>query len=113
MKCLKRVLAGVLCLCLWIPLGAAAAPLEEGQPMELTSPSAILAEAATGAVIFEQNADEKREVASITKMMTALLTFEALERGDTALDAQVTVTPNAAAMKGSQALLDANAVYRL
>ena len=80
MKCLKRVLAGALCL--WIPLAGAAAPLEEGQPMELTSPSAILAEAATGTVIFEKNADERREVASITKLMTALLTFEALEQGD-------------------------------
>ena len=113
MKCLKRVLAGALCLCLWMPLAGAAAPMEEGQPMELTSPSAILAEAATGTVIFEKNADERREVASITKLMTALLTFEALERGDATLDSQVTVSPNAAAMKGSQALLDANAVYRL
>ena len=98
MKCLKRMLAGALCLCLWMPLAGAAAPLEEGQPMELTSPSAILAEAATGTVIFEKNADERREVASITKLMTALLTFEALERGDATLDTQVTVRPNAAAM---------------
>ena len=49
MKCMKRVLAGALCLCLWTPLAGAAAPIEEGQPMELTSPSAILAEAAFGA----------------------------------------------------------------
>ncbi|MGN1368651.1 MAG: D-alanyl-D-alanine carboxypeptidase family protein [Aristaeellaceae bacterium] len=81
--------------------------------MTLTSPAAILAETATGAVIFEKNADEKREVASITKLMTALLVLEALDRGDVKLADQVQVSQNAAAMKGSQALLDANAAYSL
>lgn len=115
---LQRILAAVLSLCLWLPMtGAAAAsggrPLEEGQPLSLVSPSVLLAETDTGTVIFEKNADEKREVASITKLMTALLVLEALDRGDVALTDQVTVSPNAAAMKGSQALLDANAVYSL
>ena len=110
----KRILAAMLALCLWIPMtGAAAQPLEDGQPLSLTSPSAILAETATGTVIFEKNADERREVASITKLMTALLVLEALDKGSATLEDQVTVSPNAAAMKGSQALLDANAVYRL
>lgn len=110
----RRFLAVVVTLCLWTPLACAAAePLESGQPLALTSPSAILAETATGAVIFEKNADERREVASITKLMTVLLVFEALERGDVTLEDQVTVSQTAAAMKGSQALLDANAQYRL
>lgn len=114
----RRITAAMLCVCLWVSLAAGASasgskPLEDGQPVNLTSPSAILAETATGTVIFEKNADERREVASITKMMTALLVFEALERGDIALTDQVTVSQNAAAMKGSQALLDANAVYSL
>lgn len=109
----RRIMAAMLALCLWIPMTAAAAPLEEGQPLSLTSPSAILAETATGTVIFEKNADERREVASITKLMTALLVFEAIDKGNASLEDQVTVSPNAAAMKGSQALLDANAVYRL
>ena len=109
----RRFLAALLALCLWVPMAGAAAPLEEGQPLSLTSPSAILAETATGTVIFEKNADEKREVASITKLMTALLVFEALDKGNATLADQVTVSQNAAAMKGSQALLDANAVYKL
>ena len=45
--------------------------------------------------------------------MTALLVLEAIERGDVRLTDQVQVSANAAAMKGSQALLDANAVYSL
>lgn len=112
MKKCRRWLSALLCLSLWTPL-AAAAPLEGDTPMELTSPSAILAETATGTVIFEQNADEKREAASITKMMTALLVLEALERGECALDDQVTISEHAAGQKGSQALLDAGAVYTL
>ena len=112
MKTCRRILAAALCLCLWVPL-AGAAPLEQGTPMELTSPSVILAETATGTVIFEKNADVRREAASITKMMTALLVLEALQRGDVNLDDQVTVSTHAAGQKGSQALLDANAVYSL
>ena len=118
MTIFRRILAAALCLCLWVPtLGAAAVsgekPLEDGLPLSLTSPAVILAETDTGTIIFEKNADERREVASITKLMTALLVLEALEKGDVTLQDQVTVSANAAAMKGSQALLDANAVYSL
>ena len=47
----------------------------------LASPSAILMEASTGTVLFEKNPDEIRSPASITKIMTLILTFEAIERG--------------------------------
>lgn len=116
MKMVKRVAAAVMCAVLWFPLAGAAAdskPLEEGQPIQLTAPSAILAEVSTGTVIFEKDADAKREAASITKMMTALIVFEALEANQVSLTDQVTVSKNAAAMKGSQALLDADAAYSL
>ncbi len=46
--------------------------------VSLSSPSAILMEASTGTVLFEKNPDEMRSPASITKIMTLLLTFEAL-----------------------------------
>ena len=113
MSFFRRIFAAALTVALLLPMTAAARPLEEGTPMTLTSPAAILAETATGAVIFEKNADEKREVASITKLMTALLLLEALDRGDVKLGDSVQVSQNAAAMKGSQALLDANATYSL
>ncbi len=113
MSFFRRLLALTAVLCVLLPLTASAQPLEEGQPMTLTSPAAILAETATGAVIFEKNADERREVASITTLMTALLVLEAIDRGDVKLADQVQVSQNAAAMKGSQALLDANAAYSL
>ena len=92
---------------------ALAQPLEEGTPMTLTAPSAILIEAETGAVIFEKNADEQRPVASVTKLMTLLLLFERLDTGAITLEDKVTVSPNAAGQTGSQALIDAHAVYPL
>lgn len=114
MSFLRRSAAVLLVLCLLLPVVALAQrPLEEGTPMTLTSPAAILAETSTGTIIFEKNADERREVASITKLMTALLVLEALDRGDVSLSDSVQVSQNAAAMKGSQALLDANATYSL
>ncbi len=108
-----RCAALLLVAALFIPSLAAAAPLEDGLPIEITSPAVILAEAETGTVIFEKSADERREVASITKLMTALLVFEALEDNDIALTDQVTVSQRAAAMEGSQALLDADTDYKL
>ncbi len=107
-----RFFAALLAVLMIIP-AAGAAPLESGEPVSLTSPAAVLAEASTGTIIFEKNADEKRQVASITKLMTALLLLEDINNGTVSLTDQVIVSPNAAATKGSQALLDAGATYPL
>ncbi len=90
---------------------ALAAPLESEVPLELTSPSAILVEADSGTIIFEKNADERRQVASITKLMTLLICMEALESGEIHLSDEVIISPEAAGQIGSQALLDAGAAY--
>ena len=74
--------------------------------MELTSPSVILIEASTGQVIYEKNATERRSPASITKIMTLLLTFEALENGKIALNDSVLTSEHAASMGGSQVFLE-------
>lgn len=73
--------------------------------VEVTSPAAILIEASTGEVIFEKNADERRSPASITKIMTLLLTFEALEEGKVKLEDEVLVSEHASGMGGSQVYL--------
>ena len=75
--------------------------------------AAILIDEDSGTVLYEKNADESRPIASITKIMTLLLTFEALEEGTVSLEDQVTVSRAAAGQIGSQALLDAGAVYSL
>ncbi len=92
---------------------AGAAPLENGEPVPIASPSAVLVEAATGTVIFEKDADSKRPVASLTKLMTLLITFEELKAGRIGLEDDVTISKAAASQIGSQALLDAGATYKL
>ena len=73
--------------------------------VDVTSPAAILIEASTGEVIFEKNPDEKRSPASITKIMTLLLTFEALKAGKVTLEESVLVSAHASGMGGSQVYL--------
>ncbi len=62
-------------------------------------------DAATGQVLFEQNADEALPPASVTKVMTLLLVMEAIESGRVALTDTVTVSAKAAGMGGSQVFL--------
>ncbi len=78
--------------------------------LEVDSPSAILVEASTGEVIFEKNADQPLKPASITKIMTLLLTFEALEKGQIHLEDEVVTSAYAQSMGGSQVFLEAGEV---
>ncbi len=75
--------------------------------------SAILIEASTGRVLYEKNADEALAPASMTKIMTLLLTMEAVEKGQINLEDNVMVSENAASMGGSQVYLEANSEYTL
>jgi len=88
-------------------------PLEAGTPISITSPSVILTEASTGQVIFEKNADARRPVASVNKVMTILLTLEAIGEGRMAPDDRVTVSARASSMGGSQVFLDAGSSYKV
>ena len=72
----------------------------------IDSPSAILMEASTGTVIYEKNADEVLPPASITKIMTMILIFDALESGKIKLTDEVSVSEYAASMGGSQVFLE-------
>ena len=80
---------------------------EQTEPaVEITAPSAVLMEASTGTVIFEKDADTARPPASVTKVMTMLLIFDALSDGSISLDDEVTVSEYAASMGGSQVFLE-------
>ena len=78
----------------------------QAQPPEIGSQAAILMEASTGSVIYEKNADERRSPASITKIMTLILIFDALEEGKITLDEMVTTSAHARSMGGSQVFLE-------
>lgn len=79
----------------------------------VTSPSVILMEASTGTVIFEKNSDEKLHPASVTKIMTLLLIFDAIEEGKITLEDSVSVSEHAASMGGSQVFLEPGGKHSL
>jgi len=89
-----------------VPVPAMAAP-------EIDAPSYILMEASTGKVICEQNADERRSPASITKIMTLLLIFDYLNTGRVTLQSEVTTSAYAKSMGGSQVFLEEGEVQTL
>jgi D-alanyl-D-alanine carboxypeptidase (penicillin-binding protein 5/6) len=111
-KYLKVTLCNVLCcvMCfiflLLTPLEALAAP-----PVE--APSYILMEASTGQIICEQNAQERRSPASITKIMTLLVIFDHLGSGRVKLDSEVMTSAYAKSMGGSQVFLEEGEVQTL
>lgn len=74
--------------------------------VEVSAPSVILMETSTGTVIYEKDADTARPPASVTKIMTMLLIFDALVAGQIGLEDQVTVSEYAASMGGSQVFLE-------
>lgn len=78
----------------------------ESADLSVDAKSAILIDYDSGEVLFEQNPDEKVQVASIVKLMTILLTFEEIEAGNLSLDEMLTTTENASSMGGSQVFID-------
>ena len=76
------------------------------QAVSVQAPSAILMEASTGKILLEKEADEKRSPASVTKVMTLLLIFDALKAGKIKMTDQVTTSAYAKSMGGSQVFLE-------
>lgn len=74
--------------------------------IDIESTSAVLMEGATGRIIYEKNKDDKLKPASVTKVMTLLLIFEALEGKQISLNDEVSVSEHAASMGGSQVYLE-------
>ncbi|MBX6395579.1 MAG: D-alanyl-D-alanine carboxypeptidase [Alicyclobacillaceae bacterium] len=82
-------------------------------PPQLSVPSAILMDAGTGQILYEKNAHERRYPASMTKMMTLYLTFEAIHQGKAHLDDIVPISTNAYNTGGSQVYLDPKEKFTL
>lgn len=74
--------------------------------LTLQTPHALVMEASTGQVLYEKDADARIHPASVTKVMTVLLIFEALEQGRLTLDQEVTTSAHAKSMGGSQVFLE-------
>ena len=95
----KLAAALVAALLLAVPARAAAAP------PSVDAGAAVLVEKETGTVLYEQNAHDKLEPASVTKIMTLLLGMEAIDSGALSTEDMVTVSAHAASMGGSQVYL--------
>ena len=93
------------------PAVLAAAPANGG--LQLECRAAILMEPETGRVLYEKAPDERMPIASITKLMTLLLTFEAIRGGKLTLDTPVPVSEHAYHMGGSQIWLEPGEQFTL
>lgn len=113
---MKRVVAILLCAFLCVQ-NVYAMPengrilYEEGEAEEpagfsVSAETAVIMEASTGKVLFEKEADKELPPASVTKVMTLLLIFDAIERGQIKLEDSVTTSEQAASMGGSQVFLE-------
>ncbi len=84
----------------FLPWSVRGETVESGGP-ELAAPSAVLLEAATGNVLYEKDAHSIRPCASITKVMTLCLTFDAVEAGQLSLTDTLSASAHASSMGGS------------
>ncbi len=105
----KRIWIAFLCLIIFgttfgLPQPSCADETTGG--ILLTCPSAILMEASTKSVIYEKAPDERRSPASITKIMTAILIFDAIESGKISIEDEVVTSAYAKSMGGSQVYLE-------
>ena len=83
-------------------LGAVLVLATSARAVEVAAPSALLMEKETGTVLFAKNEHAKLEPASVTKVMTILLTMEAIDAGQLTYDTMVTASAHACSMGGSQ-----------
>ena len=99
----------IFCLCASCVLSACnrAVMAAPAYPEEPNARSCILMDGKTGAVLYEYNADAAYPPASVTKVMTMLLVFEALDEGTITTDEKIRISETAAAMGGSQIFLAA------
>ena len=105
MKRIVKIIAFILLLTLCFSIQGFTMDIKEPK-MEIKAKSAVLMDVNTGTLLFSQNKDERLPPASVTKIMTLLLVFEALENGKIKYEDTVTVSENAASMGGSQIFLE-------
>lgn len=106
---MKHKLVTFICLVLAfsIIIGSSKIYADVYQPdLSVNAKSSILIEPQTGKVLFEQNPDERLALASVTKVMTILLIYEALDQDKIKWDDTVTISAHAASMGGSQVFLE-------
>ncbi len=80
--------------------------------LQINSKASLLMDYNTNTVIYENNSKARLPVASMVKIMTLLLTYEAIDNGSLTLDTMITTTENASKMGGSQVFIDPYVEYK-
>lgn len=118
MKYIKNIFIKIIAINMILPLTiysfpfTAQARVLQNQP-SIKSPSAILIDASSGKVLYEKNAHQRLEPASVAKIMTLLIAFEAIEKGKANFNDQVKVSERAWKTGGSQVFLGPGEVQTL
>lgn len=99
---MKRIKLSLVIITLILTMSSLASAIE----LELNSQSACLMEVTTGKILYEKNADERLEPASVTKIMSLILVFEAMDEGKFTLETPVYASEHACSMGGSQIWLE-------
>lgn len=106
-KRMKKWCSLWMAVCLWLtPYGVYGQEEAVQEDTLISAPGGVLMEAQTGTVIYEKDQDTRRSPASITKIMTLLLIFDAIENGTLHMEDTVTTSAYAKSMGGSQVFLE-------
>ena len=104
---MKKIISVIMVLLFSVMLTSGVTCIEIKEPsLDLNVKSAVLMDANTGTVLYSQNANEALPPASVTKVMTLLLIFEAIDKGIVNYTDKLTVSENASSMGGSQIFLE-------
>ena len=104
---MKKICSFLLITCILLAIFTTVSFANEGQAsLNINTKSAVLIDMNTGTVLYEHNKDVPLPPASVTKIMTLLLVFEAIECGKLSYDQMITVSENASSMGGSQIFLE-------
>ena len=111
---MKRFIAAFLALVLFLsapcPVHAKKKAASSQPSLDISAPSVLLMEAETGTILYQKKEHVSRPPASVTKVMTLCLIFDAIEKKQISLTDEVTVSEYAASMGGSQVFLEAGEV---
>lgn len=102
---MKKILRNLICLTFCLSQ-LCFVNVHAEEPVQVDAPSALLMEMSTGQIIYAKNEEEMLPPASVTKIMTMILIFDALDAGNIQLEEEVTVSEFAASMGGSQVYLE-------
>ena len=84
----------------------------ENDVLQINAKASLLMDYNTNTIIYENNSKARLPVASMVKIMTLLLTYEAIDNGSLTLDTMITTTENASKMGGSQVFIDPYVEYK-